>query len=132
MPQRATALLRIYLGNRVGCVDKAESKSCRAMLRSLNEVQADGNEMGIELAIMKAKGPAVQIYFNIHGVGPVVWLPVLVLQANDNLHQIMRETSPDRVAIDRPRPTASDPDADTSRRRVPPKVQPVLIPGRKF
>ena len=60
------------------------------------------------------------------------WLPVLVLQANDNLIHIVRETSPDRVGIDRSRSTASGLDADPSKRRVPPKVETVLIPGRKF
>ena len=130
--KRATALLRLYLDKRCECDNKTEAKAARSMLRALNEAQADGNEMGIELAIMRAKGAAVQIYFNIHGVGPVTWMPVLVLQGNVNLEHIIRETGPDRVAIDRSRSVPFDPDAEPGKRRVPPKIKATLIPGKKF
>lgn len=124
--KRATALIRGYVETRVGCIDKGEAKACRGFLKAWHAIEADGNEMGIELAVMPAKGNAVQFYFNVHGIGPVVWLPVLVTAANNHTHQIMRETGPNRLAI-APGPRATVDPGDDKRRRVPPKIETVLI-----
>ena len=128
--KRATAPVRGYVESRVGCKNAAESKACRGFLRAWHEIDADGNEMGIDLAIMPSTRNAVQFYFHIHGVGPVVWLPVLVTASNDRTSHIMRETGPDRVAIAPPPRGPVDPDNQT-RRRIPPKVGTVLVTPKR-
>ena len=128
--RRATALLRLYLEKRCAAKDRDEAKMAKSMLRALNGVQAGDNAMGVELAIMPAKRPCVQIYFNVHGIGPVVWLPVLVLHSNPELEHILRETGPNRVAIDRSVYRPIDPEA-RPRKGFPHKADAELIPGKK-
>src|SRR3954447_6884147 len=101
--KRATALLRQYIESRVGCVDKSESSCCKTFLGALNAVQADDNAAGVELVIVN--GPergTVAIFCNMHGVGQIPWLPTLVMQGNDRLANIRRETGVSRVAFDPP------------------------------
>jgi len=130
-PKRMTALVRGYVESRVGCKDKRESAACRSLLKTWHAIEADGNEMGIGLAVMRAEQDCVQFFFNIHGVGPVTWLPVLVTASNDRTTHILRETSPDRIALAQPTRGPVDPLEEARRRRVPPKPVTVLIPGRR-
>lgn len=128
--KRATAMLRLYLDKRIGnAKDRDEAKLAKDMLRKLNAVQADGNPMGVELAIMHAERPCVQIFFNVHGIGPVVWLPMLVLQSNTELEHIVRETGPNRVALDYTEYVPKDPDVPI-KRLVAEKIKAAMIPGR--
>lgn len=133
--KRQTALVRGYIETRVGCDDKAESKACRTFLKAWHALEADGNEMGVELGVVSVvcnKAPGVQFYFYIDGVGPVKWLPVLVTASNDRTTHILREVSPDRSVYVQPSRSRGpvDPDA-VPRRRIPPKVETVLVPGKR-
>jgi hypothetical protein len=135
--KRATALIRGYVEGLIEsngeprtpkgvASKKAEKLAARGFLRAWHDIEADGNEMGIDLAVIPAKGNAVQFFFHIHGLGPVVWLPVLVTESNNHTHHIMRESGPNRIDI-APGPRAPfDPD-DETRRRVPTKIETVLI-----
>lgn len=122
----ATALIRGYVESRVGCKDKAESEACQGFLRAWHAIEADGNEAGIDLAVMPANGNAVQFYFHIHGIGPMIKMPVLVTASNDRTAHIQRETSDHRVRIAPEFCPAVMPDEERTR-RVPPKVDTVLF-----
>ena len=126
--KRATALIQGYVESRVGCKNQAESSACQGFLKAWHAIKADGNEAGIDLAVMPAKGNAVQFYFHIHGIGPVLWLPVLVTASNDRTAHIQRETSDHRVRIAPEFCPAVMPE-DEPKRRVPPKVDTVLFKG---
>ena len=126
-PDRETALVRGYIESRVGCKDKDESASCRAFLKAWHAIEADGNTMSIGLAIMRGGSNCVQFYFKIHGIGPVVWLPVLVTASTDRTAHIMRETSANRLALVRPTPKPAPLGDEPPRRFIPPKVDTVLI-----
>ena len=83
--------------------------------------------MGIDLGVMTAQYSAVQFYFRIHGLGPVAWMPVLVMPANEHTHHIIRETGPYRIEIipeSKSVPRSAD---DEGKRRIPPKVKAELI-----
>ena len=125
--KRATALIQGYVESRVGCKDPEESKACRAFLKTWHSISADGNEMGVDLAAIRASANAVQFFFHIHGVGPVTWLPVLVTASNDRTSHIMRETGACRSAFVEPEGRNSDQVLEPPQRRIPPKVPTVLI-----
>ena len=127
--KRGTALIRGYVESRVGCKDKDESAACRSFLASWHALGADDNEAGIDIAVMPAKGNAVQFYFHIHGAGPVVWLPVLVTASNERTAHIIRETSYNRVTLAPDFRPSLMPDGQPNR-RIPPKVKTELIKGR--
>jgi len=75
----------------------------------------------------------VAIFFNIHGVGLVKWLPALVTQSNDRLAHIRRETGVSRVAFDPPtRERIVSADMEPQRRRIPPKAETRLIQGKRI
>ncbi|WP_074309220.1 hypothetical protein [Singulisphaera sp. GP187] len=127
-------LLREYLVTRVGCKNKAESACCRSFLKTLTTMQADGNEMGIELAILPGSRPnTIEIYFHILGVGKVRWLPTLSMQNNERLTQIRRETGLCRVAVDsQPKARTQNDDSEPKRRCMPPKAETKLIQGQRI
>ena len=128
--KRATALIRGYTESRVGCKDKAESAACQEFLRAWHAIEADGNEAGIDLAVIRVDRCSVQFYFHIHGIGPVVWLPMLVTAANERTSHIQRESGPNRVSIAMEHSSPALKDEERTR-RVPPKVETVLVKGTR-
>ena len=92
----ATALVWGYVESRVGCKNKAESAACRTFLKKWHEIEADGNEMGVDLSIMNADHITALIFFNIEGVGPVTWLPVLITASNEKTTHITPRDQPNQ------------------------------------
>jgi len=130
--QQRTALLKEYIESRLGCADKTESANCRSFLKAYSKATRDGNPAGIELAIRETgRFSEVAIFSIIPGIGAVKWLPVLLTKKSDRLVHVIRETGDRMFPIERERKPFDPWDEVKPGRRVPPKVETVLVAGRK-
>ena len=131
--ERATWLIREHIARRIEISgDKLEVSQCRAFLRAFDKATSGGNSCKIGLAIggSPTDPRAMLIYGCIPRVGRVVWLPMLVLEATEKLADIWRQHGPLSGPKVHPTPPPPRTDGEPARRRIPPKVDSMLIPGR--
>ena len=130
---RMDALVRQYIYNRVEkCEAKREKLIWRSFLKAVNAVTSGDNPAGVGVAIRKGeKASTVEVYAAISGVGRVSWLPIVVLQGNNFLAEIMRETGPNRVKLAPDHLTSQKGNSQDVRRFIPSKVEITLIPGQR-
>lgn len=132
--QRANTLLQNYLMDRIEtCKDDAERKCVRVFVKLIrSEVSKEGGQ-NITLAIRKgAKPNSFEIYPNIRGEGRVGRLPMLLTSSTPKLAALFRECSPAVAPVfELPATTSSPRDLDQQRRVIPPKVETMLVPGKR-
>ncbi len=129
--KRNIALILSYVEGRLTCKDKAEAAACRAWVKAWNGIAANGNPMGIGLAVNWIGSRRVAFWFHVGG-SRVQWLPVLSLESTPKTAHLLRECGPcqlvfeDRVVS---RPGGADHD-DQGRRAIPPKVEAIFSRGK--
>ena len=132
-PNRMDALVRQYIYDRVEkCEAKREKLIWRSFLKAVNAVTNGENPARVAIAIRKGEqSSSVEVYAAISGVGRVMWLPAVTLQANGKLSEIMRECGPNRVKFTEFVPTSPSNGLSQGRTFIPPTIEITLIPGRK-
>jgi hypothetical protein len=130
--EQADTLLRQYLCDRIERAgDKREKGVLRSFLKLINAANPGRDPGGVVLAVRRGQAyNSFEVYPQIHGQGRVETLPLVVTQGNDRLAAIHRETGPSRLNLSDPLTT---PNCESEERRamVPPKVETVMVPGRR-
>lgn len=128
--KRVDALLRDCLADRLGRSDSREQTLLRTFLKAANGVCQGGNPAGVCLTIRRGQSPgSYEVYPQVPGVGRVAWLPMLVTRKTARLDVIFREAAPRGVVLAEDRVPARE--GEERRVAIPPRVDTVLVPGKR-
>ena len=103
--RRLTHLLTEELVHLQAHRERGESGEIREFLGRFRAVTRDGNVIGAELGVRKARLNMAVIYAHIPGVTAIAWFPVLVLPMTDRIGRVMVETGVAEPFPEKPEPT---------------------------
>ena len=128
--RRLTHLLTEELVHLQSHREHGEACEIREFLGRFRAVTRDGNVIGAELGVRKAKLYMAVVYAHIPGVTAITWFPVLVLPMSDRIGRVMVETGVVERFPEKPEPTR-DVWGEPQRNRPPvlPKVAIRMVGG---
>lgn len=128
--RRLTHLLAEELVHLQARREHGEACEIREFLGRFRAVTRDGNVIGAELGVRKAKLNMAVVYAHIPGVTAIAWFPALVLPMSDRIGRVMAETGVVERFPEKPEP-ARDAWGQPERNRPPvlPRVAIRMVGG---